>query len=208
MPSMKPINNPACVALALLCLGSAGCETHKTIAPVENGYEEVTHPSRSSTDETDLTRISLQYRGSDGNIIQVWPSLYGVKEVVKGNLAIFVGDVSYAEGDSKGTWPRLFAVQSPALPVDITDEVLFRWSKTAGKDFAQALTKFSLVTPVENGGGLELQLQFDTEGNDWPDRVDLHLDWNAVSDIMRTVKAKGVVIKDLKRHSPFIEEKL
>jgi hypothetical protein len=205
---MKLIKNPARVAAALLCLGSAGCETHKMVAPVDNGYEEVTHPSRSSTDETDLTRISFQYRDSDGRIIQIWPSLYGVKEVVKGSLAIFVGDVSYAEGNSKGTWPRLFAVQSPALPVDITDEVLFRWSKTAGKDFAQALNKFSLVTPLESGGGLELQLEFDTEGNDWPDRVDLQLDWNEVSDIIRTVKAKGVVIKDLKRHSPFIEEKL
>jgi hypothetical protein len=205
---MKLINNPARVAAVLFCLGSAGCETHQTVAPVDNGYEEVTHLSRSSTDETDLTRTSFQYRASDGKIIEIWPSLYGVKEVVRGNLAIFVGDVSYAEGDSKGTWPRLFAVQSPALPADITDEVLFRWSKTAGKDFALTLNKFSLVTPMESNGRLELQLEFNTEGNDWPDRVDLQLDWNEVSDIIRTVKAKGVVIKDLKRHSPFIEEKL
>src|ERR1017187_7081333 len=106
---MKQIKNPACLALALLCLGSAGCETHKIVAPLGNGYEEVTHPSRATTDETDLTRISFEYRGSDGKTILIWPSLYGVNEVVKGNLAIFVGDVSYVEGDSKGTWPRLFA---------------------------------------------------------------------------------------------------
>src|ERR1017187_3368053 len=106
---MKLIKKTACLALALLYLGSAGCETQQTVAPVSSGYEEVTHPSRASTDETDLTRISFQYRGSDGKIILIWPSLYGVNEVVKGNLAIFVGDVSYVEGDSKGTWPRLFA---------------------------------------------------------------------------------------------------
>jgi hypothetical protein len=205
---MKPIKNPARLAIVLLCLGSAGCETHKIIAPLGNGYEEVTHSSRTTSDETDLTRISFQYRGSDGKTILIWPSLYGVKEVVKGDLAIFVGDVSYVEAGSKGTWPRLFAVQSPALPLDITDEVLRRWSKTAGKDFRQTSNKFSLVTPVERNGRLELQLEFNTEGNDWPDNAVLQLDWNEVSDILRTVKAKGVLLKDLKQHTPFIEEKL
>jgi len=205
---MKLIKNPARLALILLCLDSAGCQTQKIVAPLGNGYEEVTHPSRATSDETDLTRISFQYRGSDGKTILIWPSLYGVQEVVKGNLAIFVGDVSYVEGDSKGTWPRLFAVQSPALPLDITDEVLWRWSKSAGRDFRQTSNKFSLVTPMERNGRLELQLDFDTEGNDWPDRAVLQLDWNEVSDIMRTVKAKGGVMKDLKRHTPFIGEQL
>ena len=138
----------------------------------------------------------------------IWPSLYGVQEVVKGNLAIFVGDVSYVEGDSKGTWPRLFAVQSPALPLDITDEVLWRWSKSAGRDFRQTSNKFSLVTPMERSGRLELKLEFDTEGNNWPDSAVLQLDWNEVSDIMRTVKTKGVATKDLKQHTPYIGEKL
>jgi hypothetical protein len=205
---MKHITIPVRLALVLLCLGSAGCETQKIVAPLGNGYEEVTHPSRATSDETDLTRISFEYRGSDGKTILIWPSLYGVNGVVKGDLAIFVGDVSYVEGDSKGTWPRLFAVQSPALPLDITDEVLMRWSKTAGRDFRQTSNKFSLVTPMKRNGRLELQLEFNTEGNDWPDRADLQLDWNEVSDIMRTVKTKGVVIKDLKQHTPFIEEKL
>ena len=204
---MRMIKIPARLAIALLCLGSAGCETQKIVAPLGNGYEEVTHPSRATSDETDLTRISFQYRGSDGKTILIWPSLYGVQEVVKGDLAIFVGDVSYVEGDSKGTWPRLFAVQSPALPMDITDEVLRRWSRSAGRDFRQTSNKFSLVTPMERNGRLELQLEFNAEGNDWPDRAVLQLDWNEVTDIMRTVKAKGAVTKDLKQHTPFIGEK-
>jgi len=99
-------------------------------------------------------------------------------------------------------------VQSPALPLDITDEVLWRWSKTAGRDFRQASNKFSLVTPMERSGRLELQLEFDTEGNNWPDSAVLQLDWNEVSDIMRTVKTKGVATKDLKQHTPYIGEKL
>jgi len=204
---MKLINNPARLAIALLCLVSAGCETQKIVAPLGYGYEEVTHPSRATTDEMDLTRTSFEYRGSDGKSILIWPSLYGVKEVVKGNLAIFVGDVSYMESGSKGTWPRLFAVQSPALPLDITDEVLWRWSKAAGKDLRQTLNKFSLVTPIERNGGLELQFDFDSQGNDLPDRAVLQLDWNDVSDIMLAVKTKGVVLKDLKWHTPLIGEK-
>ena len=205
---MRMIKIPARLAIALLCLGLTGCETQKIVAPLGNGYEEVTHPSRATSDETDLTRISFQYRGSDGKTILIWPSLYGVQEVVKGDLAIFVGDVSYVEGDSKGTWPRLFAVQSPALPLDITDEVLRRWSRSAGRDFRQTSNKFRLVTPMERSGRLELQLEFDTEGNNWPDSAVLQLDWNEVSDIMRTVKTKGVATKDLKQHTPYIGEKL
>src|SRR5271167_2859165 len=103
---MKRTVNPAFrIAATLLCLALAGCETQKTVSPVGGSYQAVTHPSRNSTDEKDLTRISFEYRGSDGKTILIWPALYGVNEVIKGNLAIFVGDVSYKEADSKGTWP-------------------------------------------------------------------------------------------------------
>ena len=73
--------------------------------------------------------------------------------------------------DPRGTKPRLFAVRSPALPLDITDAVLWRWSKASGKDFAKAVQLFSLVTPAEKDGRLELQLEFLTEEKDWPDKT-------------------------------------
>ena len=112
----------------------------------------------------------------------------------------------------KVTHPRLFAVQFPGLPLDITDEVLWRWSKASGKDIAKALQKFSLVIPEEKNGRLELHLEFLSEGylsveKDWPDQSDLQLDWNQVSDILRAVKTKGVVEKDLRWHTPYIGEK-
>jgi hypothetical protein len=206
---MKLIKNPAShLGLALFCLSLAGCESHKSVARLGSGYEEVTHLSRfSSGDEAELARISLQYRGTDGKIILVWPSLYGVKGVVKGDLAIFVGDRAYKDEDSKETRPRLFAVKAPEMPLDITDEVLWRWSKASGREFTKTLQSFSLVIPVETSGGLELQLEFSSEDKDWPDKAVLQLDWNQLSDILHRVKEKGVVEKDLQWHTSFIGEK-
>ena len=127
--SMKLIKNPIVYfSLAMLCAGLAGCMTPNPVAPLGGGYEEEGHPSRSSPDPAD-TRVSFQYRAPDGKITLIWPSLYGVGEVINGDVAIFVGDKAYVSpdpDDPRGTKPRLFAVRSPALPMDITDEVLWR----------------------------------------------------------------------------------
>ena len=206
---MKPINNSVLYStLAILCAGLAGCMTPNPVVPVGGGYEEKGHPDRSSPAPAD-TRVSFQYRAPDGKITIIWPSLYGVGEVIKGDVAIFVGDKAYVTPDSndpRGTRPRLFAVRSPALPLDITDEVLSRWSKATGKDFAKALDRFSMATPAEKNGQLELQLEFWTEEKDWPDKTTLQLNWNQVSDIMRDVKEKGALHQDPRWNTPYIEK--
>jgi hypothetical protein len=135
--------------------------------------------------------------------------LYGVGEVIKGDVAIFVGDKAFMQPDSdnpRGTKPRLFAVRSPALPLDITGEILWRWSKATGKDFTKTVNRFSLVTPVEKNGRLELQLDFWTQEEDWPDKTTFRLDWNQVSDVMREVKEKGIMRKDPRWGTPYIEK--
>jgi hypothetical protein len=135
--------------------------------------------------------------------------LYGVGEVVKGNVAIFVGDKAYVSSDPddpRGTQPRLFAVRSPGLPLDITDEVLWRWSKTSGKDFAKAVQLFSMATPAEKNGQLELQLEFWTQEKDWPDKTTFQLNWSQVFDIMREVKEKGTLRKDPRWGTSYIEK--
>jgi hypothetical protein len=178
------------------------------IAPVGNGYEEAGHPHRSMSASADM-RISFQCRGPDGKTMLIWPSLYGVGEVIKGDLAIFVGDKAYVSpdpDDPRGTKPRLFAVRSPALPLDITDEILWRWSKASGKDFAQAVQFFSLVTPEEKNGQLELHLEFWTDEKDWPDKATVQLGWDQVSGIMREVKEKGTMHKDLRWGTLYIEK--
>ena len=209
---MKLLNNfISRVALAMLCLGLTGCQLPKSVAPVGSGYEEVSHPKRAFLDEPPLPRVSFQHRGTDGKTSLIWPSLYGASEVIKGDLAIFVGDKAYVEPENS-IRSRLFAVKPPELPLDITDEVLWRWSQTSGKDFAKALARFNLVIPEEKNGRLELHLEFSSEGymtvdKDWPDTGDLQLDWKQVSEIMRAVKTKGVEQKDLRRHTPYIGEK-
>ena len=194
--------------MAMLCAALAGCVSPNTGMPLGGGYEEKSHSNKSSPDAAD-TRVSFQYHAPDGNVTLIWPSLYGVGEVIKGDVAIFVGDEAYLSPGAdipRGTKPRLFAVRSPAPPMDITDEVLREWSKKTGKDFAKAVNRFSMVTPVEKNGQLELQLEFWTNEKDWPDTGTLQLDWNQVFDIMREVKEKGVMRKDPRWGTPYIEK--
>jgi len=197
-------------ALPLLGLGLVGCQTHISVTPLSRGYEEVSHPHHALIDEPDPPRIAFQHRAASGTITPIWPSLYGVNEVIKGDLAIFVGERGYVDEGAKVTHPRLFAVTSPELPLDITDEVLWRWAKATGKDSAKASAKFTLVTPAEKNGRLELRLEFSSDnkwiGNDkdWPDKSTLQLDWSQVAEILRAAKTKGVIQKDLRWHTPFI----
>jgi hypothetical protein len=195
------------LAPAMLCLGLAGCASSRIVTPQANGYEEVAHPHRSST-PADL-RISFQHRAPNGRTTLIWPALYGANEVIKGKVAIFVGDVAYVTSDPndpRGTKPRLFAVTSPALPLDITDEVLAQWSKVNEKDFEKAKKLFSLVVPEEKDGRLVLQLEFWTQAKDWPDKTTLQLDWNQVSDMMREVQTKGKMREDLRWGTQYISK--
>jgi hypothetical protein len=205
---MKLNNKLVCYcSLVILCGGLAGCVSPGMVTPLGSGYEEKGHPNRFATAPADV-RVSFQYRAPDGKTTLIWPSLYGVGEVIKGDVAIFVGDKAYVQPDSddpRGTKPRLFAVRSPALPLDITDEILWQWSKASEKDFGKALDWFSMVTPAEKSGQLELQLEFWTDEKDWPDKTTIQLDWNRVSDIMREVKEKGVTHKDLRWGTPYVE---
>jgi hypothetical protein len=65
-----------------------------------------------------------------------------------------------------------------------------------------------MMTPAGKNGQLELQLEFWTEEKDWPDTTTFQLDWNQVSDIMREVKEKGVMRKDPRWGTPYIEKAL
>ncbi|HXR04006.1 MAG TPA: hypothetical protein VN836_04785 [Verrucomicrobiae bacterium] len=199
------------LTLAVLCVGLAGCVSprHPVVTPVGDGYKEVAHPTRASISQPELMRISFLYRAPDGKTTLVWPSLYGVGEVIKGDVAIFVGDKAYVSpdpDDPRGMKPRLFAVRSPALPLDITDEILWRWSQASGKDFTKAAQFFSLATPAEINGQLGLQLEFYTDESDWPDKSTILLNWDQVSAIMREVQEKGTLHKDLRWGTPYIEK--
>jgi hypothetical protein len=212
---MKLLKNFAAgLVLAILVPVWSGCQTqHKSVMPLTDGYEEVSHPNHNFIilAEPVPPRISLQYRNQDGTITPVWPSLYGTGEVIHDKLAVFAGDKAYIEPD-RVTHPRLFAVKSPGLPVDITDEVLRQWSQAAGKNLNTARDRFVTATPEENEGRLELHLDFslsdELAGRDeWPRQSTLRMDWKQVEGIMETVKARGVQQKDLRWNAPYIGEK-
>ena len=206
LKSRKPLRLLTGLGL-ILGLGLTGCKTQTT--PLANGYERVTHPIHADFGEPQPARISFQYREASGKTIQIWPALYGVAEVINGDVAVFVGDKAYVEADGKVTHPRLFAVKAPELPVDITDEVLWIWSKSTGKDFSTAMNQISLVTPEKKGDRLELHLDFWTGGSlldfkSWPDKSDLQLNWQQVANILHGMKSKGVLERDLRWHTPYI----
>ena len=191
---------------ALLCFALAGCKTSRPAQPLGGGYQEVTHQARSG-DPVDA-RISLEYRASDGRITVVWPSLSGVPEIINHDVALFVGDKTYASSDPdapQAVRPRLFAVREPGLPLDITDQILWNWSQKSGKDIAQAERLLEMVTPVETDGKLVVKLDFWEDGYAWPDNGKVELTWDQVLDMMRTVKQKGVEHRDLRWHTRYIE---
>lgn len=203
---MKSMERLSFVLPALLCLALTGCTTSRPARQVGGGYQEVTHRARSG--DPDDTRISLEYRAADGKINLIWPSLSGVPEIIHGDVALFVGDKTYASPDPdepQAAKPRLFAVQEPGLPVDITDEILWSWSALPGKDIAKAERLLEMVTPVETDGKLEVKLDFWEDGYGWPDSTRVDFMWNQVLDIMRTVKEKGAKHRDLRWHTPYIE---
>ena len=200
------------LGLILISLGWVGCQTHITVVPLRNGYEEVSHPHHALLDEPEPPRISFQRRAADGRVTRIWPSLYGVDDVIKDDLAIFVAEKAALDPE-RVTHPRLFAVRAPELPLDITDEVLWRWAKANDHDFDKSLQKLALITPQEKNGRLELRMEFwgnDTwaaQRDDWPEQGVLELEWRQLEQIMDAVNAKGTLQQDLRWHTPFIGEK-
>ena len=203
--------NLLALILPLLALTLAGCQTHKAVIPLRNGFEEVSHPHHTLIDEPEPPRVSFQYRDADDKVTPIWPSLYGVNDVIKDDLAIFVAECG--EPAERVTRARLFAVKTNDVPLDISDEVLWRWAKSNHKDFGHALTRFSGVTPAATDAGLTLQLEFISEtplldlDKDWPDRSSIDLTWAQVNEIVRAVKTKGVRQKDPRWNAEFIGER-
>ena len=214
---MKSFNSaaPRGLVFALLCFGLTGCFTPHKTTHLNNGYEEVAHKSRTlpSMDEPPPVRISFQYMSPKGKLTRIWPSLYGVGEIIHDDLAIFVGDQNYLDGGEAMVRPHLFAVKAPELPVDITHEVLAHWAKITGKNSARAYELFNSVTLETNNVGLVLHLEFANqdylmEDKNWPDKSAFQLTWTRVSEIMADVKAHGTLKEDPLWHTPFIGEKL
>jgi hypothetical protein len=209
---MKQLDHLAVrLPLTLLCLSLMGCQSHKSVAPLGGGYEEINHTEHSFLPDPKPARTSFEFHDPDGKTIVVWPSLYSFNEVVKDGLAVFVAEKAYISGGDPSVHPRLFAVIAPAPPVDITDEVLWRWSKANGKDLTKTFSRFNVAVPEKENDHLLIRLEFWQGGymtdDEWPDTGEVKLEWNQVSDIMDTVRKKGILQQDLRWHTPYIGEK-
>jgi hypothetical protein len=205
----------ATLAAALLAGAGAGCHTaHQSTNPVSNGFEEVTHPDHTliALDDPKAPRIAFQYRATDGTVTPIWPSLYGVGEVIKGDEAIFVGEKAYVEPDPV-THPRLFAVKAPAVPLDITDGLLRHWCRANNRSFNSARDRIALITPEDDDEWVSFRLDFNSRDNwisrheDWPDQGTIRLSWPQIEEIMQSVKTNGVAKTDLRWKTPYIGEK-
>jgi hypothetical protein len=205
---MKAIWKPVLYLLsAILLPGLIGCKTHPEIQTLSGGYEEITHPNISQ-DNPEQARVSLNYRAADGRTLLIWPSLFSSDEIIKGDVVIFIGDEAYVSSDQddpRGTKPRVFVVKAPGPPMDVTDQVLWRWAKESGRDYDKAARLFNLATLVNHGDNVELQLEFYVNESGWPDNATMRLDWNQITEIMRTVEAKGTLHRDPRWGAPFIK---
>lgn len=200
------------VFVTILCAGIIGCIItgcifpSRDVEPLGNGYEEVTY-TLTSISEPSASRFALQYRKPNGGTILIWSSVPSGPDI-KDNIAVFVGDKAYQRRTLSDPDPfnrRLFTVRAPELPLDITDEVLWQWSKKTGKDFAKALEIASVVTISEKEDHhLEIRFAFGYKPDSWPRLVSL--DWNQILDIMREVKEKGIVRKDRVWGTSYIEK--
>ena len=211
--NMKLLKNFATgLVLASLVTLWAGCQTHPTTTPLSNGYEEVSHPYRAWMDEAPPPRVALQYRAKDETITPIWDSLFGVNEVIKGDLVVFVGEVAYYDPD-RATRPRLFAAKPKGLPLDITDEAMARWAKTNGRNAKTAAQKVNIIVPAEKDGGIELSFEFSSSDkwtghrDDWPDESTLALTWLDVNQFMQTVKTNGIEKKDIRWQTSYLGKK-
>lgn len=183
-------------SLAILGVGLTGCVS-SSVSQLGDAYEEVVYTTKSIIFEPDAHRSALQYRTATGKRIMIWPSVGGT--FIRGEIAVFV---AYKEGVNTGE--PIFAVKPPAPPLEITSEILLRWSRESGRDDAKARQMASIAYIVESVSGLEIHFVFWGKEN-WPDTI-FRLDWNQISDIMREVKEKGVVRKDRVWHTTYIEK--
>ncbi len=196
--------------LGLACaLGLAGCTTPGSHASLGGGYEEIRHSQIQWTQAAPPpARISLSYQNGNGHSRVIWPSLYCQNAVVHPPLAVFVAERDFLFEGKPEIRPRLFAVNPPHAPVDITEEILILWSQSTSHDLSQALKYYSLAIPQDDQGGLDISLKFWSgeiiHSDDWPDTGDVKLTWEQLVRIMEKIQAAGQPQKDPRWHTEFI----
>lgn len=155
-------------------------------------------------------RVSFDFRQPSGQNLVIWPSLSERTVIFMGKMAVFVGDQAYAGPEGKTMRPRLFLVEAPGLPVDVTDEILWHWAKVHGRSLNSTVANLTTITPAGNRTGLAVHLEFwtsdlDEASRNWPAEGEVDLSWSQVNQLLATGKATGTQKKDLRWHTPYLD---
>ena len=108
---------------------------------------------------------------------------YVSKIVVTNDVAVFAAMVDYS--------PRLFAVKGLETPLDITNEVFWRWSKKSGADFSEVLRMASIYDFTLKAKDNGLYFEFGIWKNGDSVQTPVALDWSEIADIMSEVRLNG-----------------
>ena len=157
-------------------------------------------PTRTSFSEPPAHRFELRYK-KGWKTVTIWPDTLGIH--VKNSVALFSGYAASRQPDPNNlqdTDLRLFAVNAPDLPLDITDEVLSRWTNKTNTDVVKVFRTASYFKTKHTENGLEFIFATDGPG------IHVLVNWDQISDIMREVKEKGVVRKDRVWGTSYIEK--
>jgi hypothetical protein len=107
------------IILAGISIASlSGCGTLPSYNDLGSGYVDATYTHTSW--EESASRSELRYKAG-WRTIKIWPSMDGVRPVVKNGIVVFVGMVAFDPAlpdEPKAVMRRLFAVKSPDLPLN------------------------------------------------------------------------------------------
>lgn len=183
-----------------------GCSS-KSATALGGGYEEIRIVHESVLMEPSLIQQQLAYRDASGKRTLVWPWLRSGVFITNG-LAVFLGDRSTFWSTNDKHWgqaPRLFVVKAPAVPVEITSEVLRRWARSSGKPEQEILKAASLIgAKMLPEGSFDFYFEFD--GGRWPG-THIVLDWSRIIEIEQLVRKDGELHNDPELHSGYIAER-
>jgi hypothetical protein len=196
------------VLATIVCMQLTGCGTIPRYEDKGGRYVEAIYIGGGLPWEPPRIRSGLCYKYSDFWHSTIWPKTYNI--IVTNDVAIFSGGKAYEPpypDEPLATGWRLFAVIAPELPLDITDEVVWRSAKQSNEDLTIVLKNPDLLKKVEIGviDQTNCVLEFGVYIRDTTNGV-VHLEMNQIPDIMREVKEKGVVRKDRVEHTAYIEK--
>jgi hypothetical protein len=211
---MKNINNkriPQIVAF-LLCMGAAGCASllppSKYVEkPKGEGYGIVARTYHRDMLHT-YNDVEVDYWDKEGKRTLIWPTLADRLVQIGTDGAMFHGHLingpSHPYAGQRGPI-RFFAVRQKGPVVDITDDIVYLWTKASGTNFSEAIRNGrQRIGNVEQRGEffrIHIGIMGDGGGT-------LEITKDQLFDLIREAKEKGKPMKDPGTGTPYLKRDL